>query len=138
MTPMDSIAIDAGTVLTVLVTWTGVLLGLIKVLLVRAMRDIDARITKVVQAHQDVGADVQRLDADLKRLQAELPIHYQRREDAIREYTVMLARVDAVGHRLDQSIRRDDYVRDVSVLHAKIDALVGRIDRLMEDRHEND
>ena len=31
---------------------------------------------------------------DLKRLVAELPLHYQRREDAIREYTTINAKID--------------------------------------------
>ncbi len=40
------------------------------------------------------------MDADLKRLIAELPIHYQRREDAIREYTAVNAKLDRIWEAL--------------------------------------
>jgi len=41
-----------------------------------------------------VAREVDRVDGDLKRLLAELPLHYQRREDAIREYTVINVKLD--------------------------------------------
>lgn len=56
----------------------------------RLMREIDARFERIdALAH-----DISRVDGDLKRLIAELPIHYQRREDAIREYTVINVKLD--------------------------------------------
>lgn len=41
-----------------------------------------------------VSDEVRRLDGDLKRVMVELPMQYQRREDAIREYVAINAKLD--------------------------------------------
>ncbi len=46
------------------------------------------------------------LENRFERLMAELPLHYQRREDAIREYTAMNAKLDRI-YELIMEIRRD-------------------------------
>lgn len=46
------------------------------------------------------------LEGRFERLMAELPLHYQRREDAIREYTAMNAKLDRI-YELVMEIRRD-------------------------------
>lgn len=126
------IEVEFWHLVTLLLSFISFSFGAGKILFTQIDKRLDARFASIETVGREVVGDVSRIDADLKQLRVDLPLHYQRREDAVREYTVMLARVDAVGSKLDQSIRRDDYVRDVSVLHAKIDALVGRMDRLME------
>lgn len=68
----------------------GVMAGLVRWMGQRIMADIDARMGRI----DGVMNEVARVDADLKRLVAELPMHYQRREDAIREYTTINAKID--------------------------------------------
>jgi hypothetical protein len=41
-----------------------------------------------------VSDEVRRLEGDLKRLMMELPMQYQRRDDAIREYVAINAKLD--------------------------------------------
>lgn len=126
------IEVEFWHLVTLLLSFISFSLAAGKILFAQIDKRLDARFASIETVGGRVAGDVERMDADLKQLKIELPLHYQRREDAIRDHTVMLSRLDAVGSRLDQSIRRDDYVRDISVLHAKLDALVGRIDRLME------
>ena len=68
----------------------GLMVGLVRWMGQRIMADIDARMGRI----DGVMNEVARVDADLKRLVAELPMHYQRREDAIREYTTINAKID--------------------------------------------
>lgn len=62
----------------------------------RLLSDIEERLARI----DAVAHEVDRVDGDLKRLLAELPIHYQRREDAIREYTAMNAKLDRIWEAL--------------------------------------
>lgn len=68
----------------------GLMVGLVRWMGQRIMADIDARMGRI----DGVMREVARVDGDLKRLVAELPMHYQRREDAIREYTTINAKID--------------------------------------------
>lgn len=68
----------------------GGVFGLLKWFAGRLLDDIEARLTRI----DAVARDVDRVDGDLKRLLAELPIHYQRREDAIREFTAINTKLD--------------------------------------------
>jgi len=56
----------------------------------RLLSDIEERLSRI----DIVAREVDRVDSDLKRLLAELPLHYQRREDAIREYTAINVKLD--------------------------------------------
>lgn len=66
----------------------------------RLLSDIEQRLTRI----DDVAREVGRVDAEVKRLIAELPLHYQRRDDAIREYTVINVKLD----RLYELILREN------------------------------
>ena len=68
----------------------GLMAGLVRWMGQRIMADIDTRMGRI----DGVMSEVARVDSDLKRLIAELPMHYQRREDAIREYTTINAKID--------------------------------------------
>lgn len=62
----------------------------------QTLGQIDARLDQI----KDVAHEVNRVDADLRRLIAELPLHYQRRDEAIREYTAMNAKLDRLWDAL--------------------------------------
>ncbi|MEO1766776.1 hypothetical protein [Thiobacter aerophilum] len=78
----------------VIVAVSGAVLGgvfaLLKWFAARLLIDIEQKLTRI----DDVAREVGRVDAEVKRLIAELPLHYQRRDDAIREYTVINVKLD--------------------------------------------
>lgn len=76
-----------GTLVSALV---GAALWGLRAMFVRLLAEFDRRLMRI----EDVARDVQRVDADLRRLMAEMPLHYQRRDDAVREYTTLNARMD--------------------------------------------
>lgn len=123
-----------GWALSVIVLFFGSVIGgalwTIRTMAQRLLTDLDQRLIRI----DAVALDVQRVDTDLKRLMIELPLHYQRREDAIRETTVILARIDAVGMRIDTFVRRDDHIRSETVLNAKLDALALAMNRILGDK----
>lgn len=86
----DVIGLSVPTVMTTAGVVLGSVFGLMKWFAVRMLSDIEERLKHI----DDVTKEVDRVDADLKRILAELPIHYQRREDAIREYTVINVKLD--------------------------------------------
>lgn len=78
--------------------WTGFLVGIIKWLIGRMIRNLDERL----KANNDdctakwmqIDASLKQTDADLKSLAMKLPVEYQRREDSIREYTAINSKLD--------------------------------------------
>jgi hypothetical protein len=74
----------------------GAVWGLLRWFALRLLRDIDTKLERI----EMLGREVERVDAALQRLLAELPVHYQRRDDAIREYTAMNAKLDRVWETL--------------------------------------
>jgi hypothetical protein len=106
----------------------GVAAWTVRTMASRLITELDRRLQYI----DHVAEEVQRVDADLKRLMIELPIHYQRREDAVRDTTTLMARVDAVGARIDHFVRREDHVRTETILNAKLDALAVALTKLTE------
>jgi len=80
----------------------GGVFGLLRWFAVRLLADIEKRMVRI----DAISSDVDRVDGDLKRLMADLPLHYQRRDDAIREYTAMNAKLDRI-YELIMEIRRE-------------------------------
>lgn len=74
-------------VVGLMVTWSGFLIGMIRWLITRMISNLDKRMEE--QAKQ-----WQKTDEDMKRLMTDLPLHYQRRDDAIREYTAIHTKLD--------------------------------------------
>lgn len=97
---MEGDVLMAGASLPALLAVGGVVLGgvfaLLKWFASRLLADIEKRLERI----DAVSREVDRVDGDLKRLMAELPIHYQRREDAIREYTAVNAKLDRIWEAL--------------------------------------
>lgn len=97
---MEGDVLMSGIGLPALIGFGGAVLGgvfaLLKWFAGRLLADIEARLERI----DAVAREVDRVDADLKRLVAELPIHYQRREDAIREYTAVNAKLDRIWEAL--------------------------------------
>lgn len=86
---------DWGMMLAVGGVVLGGVFGLLKWFAGRLLADIEKRLTRV-----------DALEERFERLLAELPLHYQRRDDAIREYTAMNAKLDRI-YELIMEIRRE-------------------------------
>lgn len=122
--------IDVATLATILVSWTAVLAGVIRLLVARALRDLDDRLSSYDTRIRTLAEDAERVDDDIKRVLAD----YQRREDGIREVAVLTARIDAVGARIDSFVRREDYLHHETILNYKLDALADRLGRALGDK----
>lgn len=61
------------------------------------MRHLDS----MEQINRDEAAQWQRIERDLLKMQAEMPLHYVRREDYIRGQSVIETKLDALGSKLE-------------------------------------
>lgn len=97
---MDGDVLMSVASMPALLAFGGAVLGGVFALLrwfaARLLSDIEKRLERI----DAVAREVDRVDTDLKRLMAELPVHYQRREDAIREYTAVNAKLDRIWEAL--------------------------------------
>lgn len=84
---MSEYQIAGGIPFTWLLSVSGIVLGgvfgLLKWFAARMIDEIETRLKRIDD-----------LESRFERLMAELPLHYQRREDAIREYTTINAKID--------------------------------------------
>ena len=84
---MSEYQIVGGPPIAWLLSISGIVLGgvfgLLKWFAGRMIDEIEARLKRIDD-----------LESRFERLMAELPLHYQRREDAIREYTTINAKID--------------------------------------------
>jgi hypothetical protein len=75
------------------IAWTGFLVGIIRVLISRMVGNLEKQ--------------WQQTDADLKKLMIELPMHYQRRDDAIREYTAINTKLDKLYELILRKLKNE-------------------------------
>ena len=84
---MSEYQIAGGIPITWLLSVSGIVLGgvfgLLKWFAGHMIDEIETRLKRIDD-----------LESRFERLMAELPLHYQRREDAIREYTTINAKID--------------------------------------------
>lgn len=68
----------------------------------RADRDhSDKRFDSLEKASREEAGQWQRVERDLLQLRAELPVHYVRREDYVRNQAVIEAKLDAVAAKIE-------------------------------------
>ncbi len=119
-------------------TWNAFLLAIIKWLLSRIITNIDSKIESLAKSmcSPERCEELKRVNRELTETRVELPMAYVRREDALRENTIALARMDALAVAQQQFVLRDDQIRSETVMHAKLDALAERIERLIDGRNK--
>lgn len=61
------------------------------------------RLDRIEAVNQKDSVGWQRVERDLLKLQAEMPLHYVRREDYIRGQSVIEAKLDALGSKLESA-----------------------------------
>ena len=59
------------------------------------------RLDGIEAVNREDAAQWQRVERDLLKMQAEMPLHYVRREDYIRGQSVIEAKLDALGSKLE-------------------------------------
>lgn len=84
----------------------GGVFGLLKWFGTRLLRDIEDKLSRIDEIEQRMAARVDAIEGRMERLLSELPLHYQRRDDAIREYTAMNAKLDRI-YELMMELHRD-------------------------------
>lgn len=105
----------------------GLLLGLGRLLLVQFEKRLDARfaVQEECRAHSAerwrinfgaVEVTVHQTEQRLTQLLIDLPLYYQRREDAIRQEVGIIHRLDALAGKVDDALRCD--VRACPLRHA--------------------
>lgn len=101
-----------GIVVTLLLAWSGLLIGIIKWLLSRNQAHIDKSFTSMEarfitlsetngKEREKERDELQRVERELLDLKAELPVLYVRREDSIRQEVVINSKLDALAAKLD-------------------------------------
>lgn len=114
-----TLQIDFWQLLGFLASSMGVLWAVVKSGLSQSQRHLDERLTRqdstreanhkalatrldgMEQINRDEAAQWQRIERDLLKMQAEMPLHYVRREDYIRGQSVIEAKLDALGSKLE-------------------------------------
>lgn len=95
---MEGDVMLSGAGLPALLAVGGALLGgvfaLLKWFAGRLLADIEDKLSRIDEIDQRVSSRVDGLETRIERVLAELPVHYQRRDDAIREYTTLNAKMD--------------------------------------------
>ncbi|WP_271470786.1 hypothetical protein [Metapseudomonas resinovorans] len=110
---------DLGTAIGLLGIFTGIVTGLVKLLLVQFEKRLGERFAaqdearkaasqhwednfaKVLARQDKDGEAVRQLEKTFLKWQAELPINYVRREDWVRNQTIIEAKLDALASKLE-------------------------------------
>jgi len=80
--------------------------ALFRLLLLQTERRLDQRFAAMDERYKAVALDSERLrqvELGVERLRGEMPLHYVRREDYVRNQTVIEAKLDAVALRLENA-----------------------------------
>ncbi|WP_081427300.1 hypothetical protein [Pseudomonas frederiksbergensis] len=101
---MMMIEMPAWQLVGVGVTVLGGFAGLVKLLLLQTERRLDQRNAVMDDRFNALAKDSDRLrsvELNFERLRADLPLHYVRREDYVRNQTVIEAKLDALALKLE-------------------------------------
>lgn len=85
-------------------TLIGSFLGLLKLVVAAIERRLDQRFEAMDSRFEELAKDSDRLrqvELGLERLRGEMPLHYVRREDFVRNQTVIEAKLDALALKLE-------------------------------------
>jgi hypothetical protein len=116
---MNSFTLELWQVISLVVIITGAMWGLARTMLGQQLSHLDARFTlqdaardnnhkllagrldTIDQINREEASQWQRLEREFLRMQADMPLHYVRREDYIRGQSVIEAKLDALGSKLE-------------------------------------
>lgn len=93
-----TITVEFWHIVTMLLSYIGVLIGFSKYMFAQ----IDKRLQNKSDRIDAAVAHAQRLEKELADHKARMPLEYQRREDAIRFETILNAKLDSIGGRIER------------------------------------
>lgn len=94
-----------GALLSVSVT---VLLALCKLLLTQFEKRLDGKFAALEHTATQAEAEWRRIDREIMSLKADLPINYVRRDDYIRNQTIIEAKIDGLAVRIENAILKGE------------------------------
>lgn len=92
-----TLQVDFWTLVYILIAFIGFAAGAAKLLLWQVEKRLDTRFTVLEKA----GAEWQRVERDWLNWKADLPLQYVRREDYVRNQTIIEAKIDAIAVRIE-------------------------------------
>jgi len=93
--------IELWQLISLALTVLGVLMGLGKILLAQIDKRLEQRFGAVEREVQRARESERNFERELLQLKADLPLHYVRREDYVRNQTVIEAKLDALALKLE-------------------------------------
>lgn len=90
-----------GIILTVMLAWSGFLVGAVKWLLDRYQSHLDKRFESLERSNDAEHKEWQRIERELLELKATLPVDYVMRDDSIRQEVVINSKLDALAEKID-------------------------------------
>ncbi|MCS5517669.1 hypothetical protein [Pseudomonas qingdaonensis] len=101
---MTTIELPLWQLITAGAALLGAFLGLLKLVVAAIERRLDQRFEVMDSRFEELAKDSDRLrqvEIGLERLRGEMPLHYVRREDFVRNQTVIEAKLDALALKLE-------------------------------------
>jgi hypothetical protein len=94
-----------GALLSVSVT---VLLGIARLLLTQFEKRLDAKFATLEQGAKKSEAEWQRVERELMTMRSELPLNYVRRDDYIRNQTIIEGKLDGLAIRIENALLKGE------------------------------
>lgn len=94
---------------SIVVAWSGLLLGVIKWFLANYFKDVKAKFADLSQAIGRQTGETHRLDMEILKLRGEVHSDFVRRDDAIREQVVINAKLDALAAKIENLSMRSTH-----------------------------
>lgn len=105
-----TLSLDTWQAILLISMLLGAFVGLLKLLLAQQLTHIDAsfssqnrRLDNIEKASKDEGAQWQRVERELMKMQADLPVAYVRRDDYIRGQSVLEAKLDGLATKIENA-----------------------------------
>ncbi|SDM57003.1 hypothetical protein SAMN05428957_10877 [Oryzisolibacter propanilivorax] len=98
--------------LTLLTGFAGIILTAGRLIASQFETRINERFDVLQKAREAEAAGITRLERDFLRLQADLPLHYVRREDYVRGQSIVEAKLDGLATKIDNAQLRVAAIND--------------------------
>lgn len=95
------IELNLANLIFILIALIGAFWALVKTIVFQYEKSLDTRFATLSEAMVKDQEFTRKLEREFLRMQADLPLHYVRREDYIRGQSVLEAKVDGLGTKLE-------------------------------------
>jgi len=86
--------------------WSLIIIGTTRWTLTKGLAAYDERIAALAEAVKEMEQEAKQREREILKLKADLPLNYVRKEDAIRQETVINAKLDTLAAKIDGLLRR--------------------------------